>query len=195
MENQNWERLGRKAYWLFFVESMSAAIIVLVLWIIVSVIMFINPISDLSLSPSSANVINAVLGFLFLGLMALFFLLLLAGVLYAYIRYISYKFKLDDNSFRIMQGILNKEETSIPYRQIQDVDLERPFLYQIIGVARVAILTSGHNDSNEEGTKGDYSEAGIPVITKSRAESIREELLKHANIEKVENVENAVSNT
>jgi uncharacterized membrane protein YdbT with pleckstrin-like domain len=84
---------------------------------------------------------------------------------------------------KIRRGILSKEETAIPYRQIQDVDIEQNISERIWGVARLAILTAGH----EEAKEGDEdTSAGIlPAIDRALAESLQTELLKRADVEKV----------
>ena len=56
---------------------------------------------------------------------------------------------LDDDALKIRRGILSKEETAIPYRQIQDVDIEQNISDRIWGVARLAILTAGHEEAKE----------------------------------------------
>ncbi len=85
---------------------------------------------------------------------------------------------------RIRRGIFNTNETSIPYRQIQDVDLVQSLINKIIGVTRIAILTAGHEDKSGD-TDLDFSEATLPAIDYADALVIRESLLSKANVQKV----------
>ena len=87
----------------------------------------------------------------------------------------------------IKRGVINKDEISIPYRQIANVDVEQTFVHQLLGVARVAILTAGREDKNGD-TNEDFSEGALPVIGKDKAEEMRDILIKRANVEKVQNV-------
>ena len=89
---------------------------------------------------------------------------------------------MSEDSFKIKRGIFNKVEDAIPYRQVQDVDIERSLLFLILGLSRVIILTAGHED--EKDTAGDESEGVIPAVDKSLAEWLQTELLKRADIQK-----------
>ena len=91
-------------------------------------------------------------------------------------------FLMSDDSLKIKRGILNKVENAIPYRQIQNVDIERNFTFQMLGLSRLIILTAGHED---EATKGsNESEGIIPAIDSKLAEWLQTELLKKADIQK-----------
>lgn len=114
-----------------------------------------------------------------------FFLFLAFTAFVGWLAYINYRFCIDTDALKIKRGILNKEEVSIPYRQVQDVTIERDLLYQIIGVSRLVILTAGREDvKGEEGE----SEGILPALDKDLAEKIRDDLLRRANIEKVQSV-------
>ena len=56
---------------------------------------------------------------------------------------------LDTDALKIKRGILSKEEIAIPYRQIQDVDIEQSISDRMWGVARLAILTAGHEETKQ----------------------------------------------
>ena len=88
-----------------------------------------------------------------------------------------------EDSFKIRRGILNKTENAIPYRQIQNVDIERNFTFQMLGLSRLIILTAGHEDINIKGS--DEAEGIIPAMDKELAEWLQTELLKRADIQKV----------
>lgn len=86
-----------------------------------------------------------------------------------------------EDSFKIKRGVLDKIETAIPYRQIQNVDVERSFAFQMLGLSRLIILTAGHED---EKAAGDEAEGVIPAIEQKTAEWLQTELLKRADIQK-----------
>ena len=87
-----------------------------------------------------------------------------------------------EDSFKIKRGIINKTEDAIPYRQIQDVDIERDFFFLILGLSKVIILTAGHED--EKNREDDESEGVIPAVDKKLGEWLQAELLKRADIQK-----------
>ncbi len=179
MEKQ-YKRLGRKAFWIFVFQNSLPTILVFIIFIAT---MAFETLEQAMLSSSIMEFLPLVILLFF----ALFILLLVADLLFSYITYISYEFLLDDNALRIRKGLISKNETSIPYRQIQDVDMEESITDRIFGVARLAVLTAGHEDK-EPDSKEDFSEGAFPAIDKDEALSIREALLKNANIEKVSNV-------
>ncbi len=48
---------------------------------------------------------------------------------------------LDEHAFYVRRGIFFIRETVIPYRQIQNVEINRPWLYRIIGLAELDLTT------------------------------------------------------
>lgn len=118
-------------------------------------------------------------GLLFLlGVFYLLFIVALAATLF---QYIAYEFMLDEHALKIRSGIINLQIEAIPYRQMQNVDIERDLLYRILGVSRMVILTAG----TEDASTGNESEGIIPAIDKNLAFAIQRELLKRANEERV----------
>ncbi|MFZ1019383.1 MAG: PH domain-containing protein [Minisyncoccia bacterium] len=112
-------------------------------------------------------------------------ILFIAGAfLISWLDYISCTFALDEDSFVIRRGILNKKEISIPYRQIQDIDIEQSFYHKIIGVSRLVILTAG----NDEKDKEKESEGTFWVIDATLAERLRGDLLQKTSVQKVDEV-------
>ena len=118
----------------------------------------------------------------------LFFVFLIFAFLASWIIYANYKFSIGDNCLKIKRGILNKEEVSIPYGKIQDVDIHRDLSFQILGLSQIVILTAGHEDS----VNGDDAPAGsgesegyLPALDRNLAEWLQAELLKRANVQKV----------
>ena len=88
-----------------------------------------------------------------------------------------------EDSFKIKRGFFSKTENAIPYRQIQNVDIEQDFIFQLLGLARLIILTAGHEDERPE--EKDEAEGVIPAVDKKIAEWMQTELLKRADVQKV----------
>lgn len=132
------------------------------------------------------QIINAALYLL----VALFLLSLFAAVIAAWFDYIAFRFMIDDNALKIKTGIFNLRIEAIPYRQMQNVDIQRDLTYRLLGLSRLVILTAGteDDDKDEKYDAENESEAVIPVLDKHLADKIQHELVTRSNIEKVVNV-------
>jgi putative membrane protein len=169
--------MGKKTFWIFFLERAHAAFILLLLTIVLFVIQQQSFLASIPVANIATYVALATVVCL-----ALFVAAFLITFLVAWLIYTNYKFCLGDDSLKIKKGILNKEEVAIPYRQIQDVDIRRDISFQMLGLSRIVILTAGHDD---EKPGNDESEGELPALDKDLAEWMQAELLKRANIQKV----------
>ena len=144
-QNQ-YSRLGKKVFWLFFAQMCPLCIILLLVSIVAFVMSFQASLASTFLGNIQPYALGASGIIFFLFLLSLFVTL---GS--AWISYISYTFMLAEDSLKIKKGILNKTEIAIPYRQVQNVDIERDFMFQMMGLSRLIILTAGHEDEKSEG--------------------------------------------
>lgn len=55
----------------------------------------------------------------------------------------SFRFSIDETGFKKQYGIIHKQEVSIPYKQIQNVNITRSLLDRFLGLSRVCIETAG----------------------------------------------------
>lgn len=174
------QRLGRKTFYLISLRRMHPALGLFVLAIVLVALQQLS-VSFFQNDPQAFLKISSVLNTIML-FTSLLFLLALGGALFsAWLSYKNYTFTFEENALRIRRGIFNKEQIDIPYRQIQDVDIERPLFYRLFGVSRLVILTAGR----EEGGKTDESEGVLPALDADLAEAIEKELTTRANIEEV----------
>lgn len=164
------QRLGAKTFWLFVLSKSGLSFILLL--IIVTLGFFGG-----YLSSNWANIINYLTG----GALFLFMISLILNFFLSWLTYINYTFSLDDNGFKMRHGILNKEETAIPYRQIQSVDIRQDLLGQIVGYSRLVILTAGHDEKDREGE----AEAEFPPLDSALAKNLQSELLKRSETQRV----------
>ena len=169
--------MGKKTFWIFFLERAHAAFTLLILTIALFVIAQQSFLTSTPFGDLTRYAIMAAWACL-----ALFVLATAITFLIAWLVYVTYKYCLGDDSLKIKRGILNKEEVAIPYRQIQDVDIKRDLSFQMIGLSRIVILTAGHEDEKPE---DDESEGILPALDKDLAEWMQAELLKRANVQKV----------
>jgi len=176
-EKQGYQTLGKKVFWLFFLQISPAAFVLL----LISIILFILSFQPFLLNSLFGNIQKYATGIALIAFML--FLVVAAGAFaLAWLTYINYVFLLGEDSFKIKRGILNKAEGAIPYRQIQNVDIERSFAFQMLGLSRLIVLTAGHED--EPTQNKDEAEGVIPALDKNLAEWLQTELLKRAEVQK-----------
>ena len=169
--------MGKKTFWIFFLERAHAAFILLIL----TIALFVIAQQSFLASTPVGNLTNYTVMAAWICL-ALFLAALAITFLVAWLIYVNFKYCLGDDSLKIKRGILNKEEVAIPYRQIQDVDIKRDISFQMLGLSRIVILTAGHDDDKPG---SDESEGILPALDRDLAEWMQAELLKRANVQKV----------
>jgi uncharacterized membrane protein YdbT with pleckstrin-like domain len=168
----NKEHLGRRA---FSIIVSRHARIAIVLFVIAIVAFFAR----------HAVGANGYMNQIVLWSLALFTFFLVYAFLVGWLVYTNYTFSLEDDAFRISQGVLSKKETAIPYRQIRDVNIERGISQQMYGVSTLVILTVG---AEAAPAGSNLSESVAPIIQnidRHRALEVQSELLKRANIQKI----------
>jgi uncharacterized membrane protein YdbT with pleckstrin-like domain len=178
-QTEIYQKLGGKTLAIFVLQRVQAAFILLLVSIGLFVLQAQNFITQVPVQNFPQYVAYAAWACL-----ALFTLFFIIGFFVAWLIYANYKFCLGENSLKVKRGILNKEEVAIPYRQIQDVDIDRDLSFQMMGLSRIIILTAGHEDS-PRGSESGESEGVLPALDKKLAEWLQAQLLDRANIQKV----------
>ncbi len=115
---------------------------------------------------------------LFLGSIVLFLVTMIIGLM----QYRNFFFVLEEFSLKMRKGILNKEEISIPYRQIQDINLVRTLSHRIFGVSRLILITAGHENIKEH----DETDTVFDPIDANLADEIRTFLERKIGVQVVE---------
>ncbi len=172
-----YHRMGKKTFWIFLLERMNAAFVILILAVGLTTVA-----GQSSLAKTPMGDLSGVAMLAAWAAWAIFLIVFGVSFLVAWLIYANYKYCLGDDSLKIKRGILDKEEVAIPYRQIQDVDLHRDLTFQMLGLSRLDILTAGREDEQKD---GDESEGQLPALDKDLAEWLQAELLKRANVQKV----------
>lgn len=127
-----------------------------------------------------------ILWYIFGGLILITLAIIVFGIIIAYIRYLSCSFSINEFGFKIRKGFLSKYETSIPFKQVQDVSIDQSILFRIFGLAKVVILTAGNDEYDSKGE----SEGELDIIDISVAKKIHDTLLKNAGAQVTVKVEN-----
>lgn len=103
----------------------------------------------------------------------------------ALIIYNSFYYWVDDHSFHKLSGIIHKQNVSIPYQQIQNVNINRSLTDRILGLSRVSIETAGNNkETGNGGSTGSLSasaEGYLPGLDLQTAKQIHDLLLTRAD--------------
>jgi membrane protein YdbS with pleckstrin-like domain len=135
-----------------------------------SVIIFILVLIGAVLQPNPF-IIGLVLYFAALGVISLFI-------------YNNFLYEIDQDGLRIESGVIHKHQVSLPYEQIQNVNVERSLLDRILNLARVSIETAGGTSATQPTESGIFrskSEAYIPGLHIDQATKIHDLLMDGAD--------------
>jgi uncharacterized membrane protein YdbT with pleckstrin-like domain len=166
-----YNRLGAKTYVLFLCQALAVPII---FGIVASGIALMRSYVPADYSSLARLAI--------LGLSALFAVGIIIAAFISWVVYVNHGFMLTDDALKIKRGLLTKIENSIPYRQIQSIDVERTLGHQMLGLSRLIIITAGHDIPT---TERNESIGVLPVIDKGIAVTLQDELLKRTDVQKV----------
>lgn len=119
---------------------------------------------------------------LFVPLLAAVILLMF---LTAVIVYNNFKYEIDHTGIIIDSGVLHKKNVTVPFEQIQNVNIERTIPDRIFGLARISIETSGSSNARPQ-TVADVganvkSEGYLPGIDLEKAKIIHDTLIDGAS--------------
>lgn len=178
-------RLGHNAYWLMMFEKISAGAFLLVIAIILQSLR--GPLTQYMTKSFAGGVITSAsvattIATIVLGLIILAIVVILITIIIVQLWYHFHTFVFEEFDLHLTRGILNIIEVSIPYRQMQDINVERTILHRLTGTARVIIDSAGHDDA------GEHSETDIVLdpIDRDLAEDIRLILQRKIGVQVVE---------
>lgn len=173
----NNQKLGIKVFYYYLSKRISIGLILLVISFIVasSKDWMASKIVLIFSIQTTVSIVNYIINGLFL----ISILLILGALLMSWLLYIGCDYTLGDNAFSIRRGILSKKEVSIPYRQIQNIDIEQTFNHRMMGVSKLVVLTAS-NDNND---KVGESEGVFDVIDSKLALTIKEYILQKTSIQ------------
>ena len=69
-----------------------------------------------------------------------YFVVLFLGVMFAYN---NFTFEIDETGLTIQSGVIHKSQVSLPFDQVQNVNIERTLLDRLLGLSKVSIETAG----------------------------------------------------
>jgi len=176
---------GKKVFWFIFIKQGLKPFLVLSLLGIITY--FINTQVFYNWLISMNTIITT--GILNLWVISLIASIIILVFVSAFEIYIQHKFLLGEHSFHIRRGIFMVKEKVIPYRHIQNVDIDRPYHYRLFGISKLDITTARLDNFEDE--KANL----IPIIDKKLAKKLLDFLIKQGvishsgNVIKTENPE------
>jgi membrane protein YdbS with pleckstrin-like domain len=96
-------------------------------------------------------------------------------VLIALLTYNNFTYEIDKDGLTIEQGVIYKKLVSLPYEQIQNVNIERTVLDRLLGLSRISIETAGAAAAGN-GAKV-RAEAVIPALHLDYAKKVHDLLI------------------
>ena len=192
LNQEQW--LGEKAYLLMASRKMMPGVIMLLISaillslknIIVSVV-YSGFTAGGNGGAATAMSIGSASTIVILILLIVSLVVLIVGIIIARLEYKNLTYTFEEFDLRMKKGILHRTENSIPYRQIQDVDIDRTPMLQLMGLSKLTIITAGH----EESTEHEKVEVIIEPIQKEVAEDIRQMLERKIGVQVTRSVEEA----
>ncbi len=170
--------LGRTALYLHILKKGSISICFLVIDIALLALASSGTLNPLvKTNPQLIPVINDVILIFFAG----FIIALFIGIIAGYFAYTSFKYRITENGFSVERGIASKQETSLPFHQIQNVDVEQSALYRLFGLCDLVILTAGHEDKMDKSKN--ESEIVLAGIETDTAHQLQTYLIERSNIQ------------
>lgn len=100
---------------------------------------------------------------------------------YAYVQWRTTRWRVEDGDLRLETGVLRHRSRRVPLARLQAVDLVRPLLARVTGLAELRLEVVG--------TAG--TEAGLAYLGMGEAERVRAELLRLAGAADVDTVSSA----
>ncbi|MDZ7786296.1 MAG: PH domain-containing protein [Candidatus Saccharibacteria bacterium] len=142
--------LHPNAVWLFFFQYLGKSSILLLLFVIV---VFFEPFIAIA------------------AIVAYFMVLFLVSKM----TYENYEFEVSTVAFRITHGIFHKYSVNIAFNQVQNINMRRSILDQMLGLAHLELETSGTGGEVEKRVGGlaTVSEGYIPGVDPDEARDIK----------------------
>lgn len=111
---------------------------------------------------------------LFLGFSIVLVSLILSAVSSAFYKRWSLSYEVEESALKIVKGVYKKEESYIPYKNIENIDIRVGSDERLWGLASILIFTSGAGDKSNP----DLAEGYIDGLKYADAVALKDELLK-----------------
>ncbi len=179
------QRLGRHTWLLLLSKKTTTAVILLLLAVILgSAKDFIG--KGLS-GGAASHTISSMVSFVAVVILIIAVIMFIVGYIIARLQYRNYSFTMEEFDLKLKSGIFNIKEVSIPYRQIQGVNVMQSLAYRMFGVSRLVLTTAGTEDAKA----GTDSDTIFDPIDADIAEEVRVMLQRRIGVQVVEGEKSA----
>ncbi|MEI7513538.1 MAG: PH domain-containing protein [bacterium] len=181
MKYETYQRLSTKTFFIMLLQNSFAPITISFIWIGLVFVKTIDMENVFTFQNSEQIVLltTKVLDFaLVLGLLIALFAWLIA-IIRTLINHMTFYFMLDEQGISIKQGLIHKNETTTPYRHIENVDMDQPLFYRMFGMCRLHIITGGEDDDNNHSHQ---TEIKFPFVEKTFADDVRKEIFSRTSL-------------
>ncbi|MDB5187927.1 MAG: hypothetical protein JWO50_447 [Candidatus Kaiserbacteria bacterium] len=101
------------------------------------------------------------------------------GLLRGWVMYRQHTFMVDRHAFHLRRGLFRTRETRIPYMQISNIEIERPYHFRIFGLAQLDVtISSGDRDTGRSAESRAFL---IPLIDAKLAHSLSHHIIRHGS--------------
>ncbi len=104
---------------------------------------------------------------------------LLVAYLRTWVMYGNYKFTLNEHGLHLSKGIFFVNEMTIPYQQISNVRIARPYSFRMMGLAKLDVTTNGDSGAPKDDKSADFL---FPVIDVKIARALSQQLMTYATM-------------
>lgn len=184
-------RLGPKAFILLLIRRVAVGFTFFVLASVLSMargVIMAGLLSTMQTAGSATALSpDAISVYIENGISALFLfsiILMLIGFFISWIQYRFYAFRFDEFDLHMRQGILSRKEVAIPYRQMQDINIFRSLIYQMLGVSRLIIDSAGHEEKDAK----NQTDIILEPLDMREAEDIRDFLERRIGVQIVKDI-------
>jgi uncharacterized membrane protein YdbT with pleckstrin-like domain len=185
MNNDAYQRLGHRAYYFFVAEKSKTPLIFFVITIVLAIMRG-------AAQPGANPQIETIVGIGALAGLILFIITLAIAFWLAFTQYVSVRFRFDDDGISVKRGIVSEEEVTLPFRQIQSIDINQSLFYRMFGVCELVISTAGQNIQLAKGQP--ESQIVLPALDIVRARALQSSFLARVGVQEVVNVPAAAPN-
>ncbi len=167
-------RASKRAIWMWAVNHLlkPIGITILISWFAIgSLYLYMAPQKNLGNFLENIVVLEK---WIFIGLSVVLAFLIFSAVSGALYRYWSINYELEDAALKIIRGFYKKEESYIPYKNIESIDIRVGSNERLWGLASILIFTSGAGDKSNP----DLAEGYIDGLKYKNAVALKDELLR-----------------
>ena len=125
----------------------------------------------ISLVPEDQPVSEAFYGSLATSINATIILWFLFSLVWSLLAYNSYRYELSKEGLEKRLGVITKRAMTIPYENIQNIEIDRNLLARIFGLSELRIETAGVHPE---------SEGRLAGLRRLEAETLKNELIKRS---------------